>query len=133
MKTRPVGADPGPAWAAIPGARGCTAETCGFRDQYADLQRLQVDVYGVSTQDSRYQQEMAGRLHVPFEVLSDDRLRLAGALRLPTFQFEGARLIERLTLVVRDGTIEKVLHPVAAPDRHAAEIVAWLNGHPVAP
>jgi peroxiredoxin len=114
-------------WDDIPGARGCTPETCGFRDHHKDLARLHADVYGVSTQDTPYQQEMVARLQVPFEVLSDDRLAFAHALRLPTFTVDGMTLLKRLTIVARHGRIEKVFYPVFPPDAHAEEVIAWLK------
>jgi peroxiredoxin len=119
-------------WDDIPGARGCTPETCGFRDHHKDLARLHADVYGLSTQDTPYQQEMVKRLEVPFEVLSDDHLLLTRALRLPTFTFDGATLLKRLTLVARGGRIEHVFYPVFPPDTHAQEVIEWLRAHPVA-
>ena len=118
-------------WDDIPGARGCTPETCGFRDHHKDLARLKADVYGVSTQDTPYQQEMVARLQVPFEVLSDERLAFAHALRLPTFTVDGMTLLKRLTIVARGSRIEKVFYPVFPPDVHAEEVIAWLKRHPV--
>ena len=117
-------------WDDIPGARGCTPETCGFRDHHKDLAKLQADVYGVSTQDTAYQQEMVRRLEVPFEVLSDERMAFAQALRLPTFTVEGMTLLKRLTIVARAGRIEHVFYPVFPPDTHAEEVIAWLKKHP---
>jgi peroxiredoxin len=118
-------------WDDIPGARGCTPETCGFRDHHQDLAKLRADVYGVSTQSTEYQQEMVRRLEVPFEVLSDERLAFTNALRLPTFSVEGMTLIKRLTLVVRGGRVETVFYPVFPPDKHAEEVIAWLKTHRV--
>src|SRR5215472_7059311 len=114
-------------WDQIPGARGCTPQSCGFRDHHAELAALGAGVFGLSTQTSEYQREMAQRLHLPFEVLSDADLRLAWALSLPLFEVEGMQLIKRLTLVVRDGTIEHVFYPVFPPDRSAAEVMDWLR------
>lgn len=119
---RPVPA----AWDAIPGARGCTPESCGFRDHFGEISALGASVFGLSTQDSDYQREAANRLHLPFEILSDSDLALTEALRLPTFQFEGDRLLKRLTMVVRGGRIEHVFYPVFPPDTHAETVVAWL-------
>jgi peroxiredoxin len=119
-----------PGWDDIPGARGCTPETCGFRDHHKELGALGATVFGVSTQNTSYQQEMVTRLKVPFEVLSDEDLRLTRALRLPTFTFAGMTLIKRLTLVVRAGRIEHVFYPVFPPDKHAEEVIAWLREHP---
>ena len=118
-------------WDDIPGARGCTPETCGFRDHHKDLARLKADVYGVSTQSTEYQQEMVKRLEVPFEVLSDERLALTRALRLPTFTVEGMTLMKRLTVIARGGRIERVFYPVFPPDKHAEEVIAWLKQHPI--
>lgn len=119
-------------WDQIPGARGCTPETCGFRDHHQDLARLHAEVFGLSTQDTAYQQEMVQRLQVPFEVLSDEHLRLATALRLPTFTVEGMTLLKRLTIVARGGRIEQVFYPVFPPDTHAQAVIDWLRRHPVA-
>jgi peroxiredoxin len=118
-------------WDSIPGARGCTPETCGFRDHHKDLAKLQTEVFGVSTQDTAYQQEMVKRLEVPFEVLSDERFALTRALRLPTFPVEGMTLLKRLTLVARGGRIEHVFYPVFPPDVHAQVVIDWLKRHPV--
>ena len=119
--------DPPPGWNQIPGARGCTPETCGFRDHHGGFLDLGVRVLGLSTQSTAEQREMTGRLTVPFEVVSDAELRLAGALGLPTFEVAGMTLVKRLTLVVDDGAIEHVFYPVFPPDRHAAEVLAWLR------
>jgi peroxiredoxin len=118
-------------WDDIPGARGCTPETCGFRDHHKDLAKLQAVVFGVSTQDTPYQQEMVKRLEVPFEVLSDEQMELARALKLPTFTAAGMTLLKRLTLIARNGRIEQVFYPVFPPDTHAEEVIAWLKKHPV--
>jgi peroxiredoxin len=119
-----------PDWDAIPGARGCTPETCAFRDHHRDLQKLGAEVFGFSTQTTEYQKEMVERLHVPFEVLSDADLAFVRALRLPTFEYEGQTLVKRLTLVLSSRRIEKVFYPVFPPDGHAAEVIAWLGSHP---
>jgi peroxiredoxin len=117
-------------WDDIPGARGCTPETCGFRDHHKDLAKLHAEVFGVSTQDTAYQQEMVKRLEVPFEVLSDEHLQLTRALKLPTFTVDGMTLLKRLTMVARGGRIEHVFYPVFPPDKHADEVIAWLKQHP---
>ncbi len=121
--------DPPPGWNEIPGARGCTPETCAFRDHYKEMKALGAEVFGLSSQTTEYQQEMVQRLHVPFEVLSDADLKLTHALRLPTFSIAGMTLIKRLTLVIRDGKIEKFFYPVFPPDKHAGEVKAWLKSH----
>lgn len=114
-------------WDEIPGARGCTPETCSFRDHYKQLRDLKVQVFGLSTQTTEYQQEVVTRLHLPFEILSDADFALTNALRLPTFEFEGVRLLKRLTLILSGGKIEKVFYPVFPPDKHAEEVAAWLT------
>jgi peroxiredoxin len=119
-----------PGWDAIPGARGCTPETCGFRDHHQELRQLGAEVFGFSTQTTEYQKEMVARLRVPFEVLSDADLAFVRALRLPTFDIEGMTLVKRLTLVLSRQHIEKVFYPVFPPDKHAAEVVDWLRRHP---
>jgi len=115
----------------IPGARGCTPQTCGFRDHYQELMRLQAEVFGLSTQTTEYQLEMAQRLHLPFEILSDAEFRLCEALRLPTFEVEGVRLLRRLTLIVRGGRIEHVFYPVFPPNESADQVIRWLRDHPI--
>jgi peroxiredoxin len=114
-------------WDDVPGARGCTPESCGFRDHYHALQALHVRVFGMSTQTAEYQREAVARLHLPFEILSDADFAVTNALRLPTFEFEGVRLLKRLTLILSDGKIEKVFYPVFPPDKHAEEVIAWLS------
>jgi peroxiredoxin len=118
-------------WDLIPGARGCTPEACGFRDHHSELREAGAEVYGLSTQPSGYQQEVVERLALPFALLSDAELRLARALDLPTFEVASETLLRRLTLVVRDGVVERVWYPVFPPDRHAEEVLAWLDAHPV--
>jgi len=114
-------------WNAIPGARGCTPQSCAFRDHYQELKKLGVaELFGLSTQDTAYQQEAAARLHLPFEILSDEKLEFTKALRLPTFEVDGMTLIKRITLIARDGTIGKVFYPVFPPDRNAGEVAKWL-------
>ncbi len=114
-------------WDEIPGARGCTPQSCSFRDHHAELRALGANVLGMSTQDTEYQSEAATRLHLPFALLSDAELVFAGALGLPTFEVEGMVLLKRLTLVIDDGRIEKVFYPVFPPDRSAEEVVEWLE------
>ena len=126
-----VPGEPSPdGWDLIPGARGCTPQSCSFRDHHQELLDLGAEVFGLSTQTTAFQQEMAARLHLPFEVLSDADLRLAEALRLPTFEVAGMTLIKRLTLVLRDGRIEHVFYPVFPPDQSAAQTIDWLRAHP---
>ncbi|MFN3658822.1 MAG: peroxiredoxin [Pseudolabrys sp.] len=127
-RTGVPGVDPPDGWDLIPGARGCTPQSCGFRDHYADLKRLGVaQLYGLSTQDTAYQKEAAARLHLPFPVLSDDKLALTKAIKLPTFTAAGMTLLKRMALVIDDGVIGKVFYPVFPPDRNAEEVVAWIQ------
>ena len=113
-------------WDAIPGARGCTPQSCAFRDHHGQLQSLGAQVFGLSTQDTRYQREVVKRLHLPFELLSDAAFELTDALGLPTFKVAGLTLLKRVTLVIHDGCIEKVFYPVFPPDSNAEEVIAWL-------
>jgi peroxiredoxin len=118
-----------PDWDSIPGARGCTPESCAFRDHFRDLREAGASlVFGLSTQDTEYQREAAERLHLPFALLSDADLELTKALRLPTFEAAGQTLLRRFTLVISDARIEHVFYPVFPPDRHAEEVLAWLRG-----
>ena len=115
-------------WDMIPGARGCTPQSCAFRDLYREMLAAGVTrVFGVSTQDSAYQREAADRLHLPFPLLSDEKLALSKALRLPTMEVAGMTLIKRLALVIDDATIAKVFYPVFPPDRNAGDVLAWLE------
>jgi len=127
-RTGRPGVDPLVAdWDLIPGARGCTPETCGFRDHHVEMKAAGADVFGLSTQTTDYQQELVHRLHLPFAILSDADLELTRAWRLPSFEVAGQTLLKRLTLVVRDGKVEHVWYPVFPPDRHAEEVLAWLR------
>jgi peroxiredoxin len=115
-------------WDAIPGARGCTPQSCSFRDHFLELKRLGVDrVFGLSTQDTDYQREAANRLQLPFPILSDSDLKLTRALNLPTFAIAGMTLLKRMALVIGDGVIIKVFYPVFPPDKNAEEVIAWLR------
>ncbi|MEA1832252.1 peroxiredoxin [Methylobacterium durans] len=117
-----------PDWDLIPGARGCTPQTCSFRDHHAELRGLGVaHLHGLSTQTSAYQREAAERLHLPFTLLADPHLALTKALDLPTFAAAGQTLLRRLTMIVDDGIVSKVFYPVFPPDRSAADVVAWLR------
>ena len=117
-------------WELIPGARGCTPQSCGFRDHHGELARRGARVVGLSTQDPAFQREAAERLHLPFALLSDSGLQLTRALRLPTHRIAGITLLKRIGLVVRDGTIEQVFYPVFPPGAHAEAVVAWLDANP---
>jgi peroxiredoxin len=115
-------------WDAIPGARGCTPQSCSFRDHFAELKGLGVShLYGMSTQDIDYQREVVERLHLPFAIFSDAALRFTRALRLPTFVVDGMTLQKRMVLVNDDGVITKVFYPVFPPDQSAGVVAAWLR------
>ena len=118
-------------WDAIPGARGCTPQSCGFRDHFADLKRLgAAHLFGLSTQTTDYQREAVERLHLPFAILSDADLCLTAALTLPTFTFAGMTLLKRMAWVIDGGKLTKVFYPVFPPDRSAEDVMAWLADHP---
>jgi peroxiredoxin len=116
-------------WDLIPGARGCTPESCGFRDHHAELARAGAHVVGLSTQDTEYQREAVERLQLPFVLVSDAELRLTRTMRLPTFEIVGQVLLKRFTLVIRGGSVEHVFYPVFPPDHHAQEVLRWLEAH----
>ncbi len=127
-RTGVPGIDPPDGWDLIPGARGCTPQSCSFRDHFADLKRLGViHLFGLSTQDLGYQQEAVARLHLPFPILSDEKLALTRALRLPTFTAGGMTLLKRMAWVIDDGVITKVFYPVFPPDKSAEEVVGWIQ------
>lgn len=114
-------------WDLIPGARGCTMQSCAFRDHFAELKRVGVErLFGLSTQETDYQKEAAERLHLPFPLLSDHSLAFSNALGLPLFKAGGLTLIKRLTLIIDNGSIEHVLYPVLQPEQNASEVIAWL-------
>ena len=118
-------------WDMIPGARGCTPQTCAFRDLFAELKAAgAAQVFGLSTQSNDYQTEMASRLHLPFPVLSDEKLAFTRALKLPTMEVAGLTLIKRLALIIDDAKITHVFYPVFPPDRNAGDVLDWLKAHP---
>jgi peroxiredoxin len=128
----PLTARPGVAlpsgWDEIPGARGCTPESCAFRDHHDEFRKLGAKIYGLSAQSTEYQREARGRLHLPFDLLSDGSFAFADALGLPTFTVASMRLLRRVTLVTRDGVIVRVFYPVFPPDKHPADVVSYLRG-----
>jgi peroxiredoxin len=118
-------------WDMIPGARGCTPQTCAFRDLFKDLKEAGArHVFGISSQDTAYQREMVERLHVPFQVLSDNTLAMMRALKLPSMDVAGLTLIKRLALIIDDATITHIFYPVFPPDRNAGDVLAWLQENP---
>jgi peroxiredoxin len=127
-RTGVPGVDAPPGWDDIPGARGCTPQSCGFRDHFAELKAIGVaQVYGLSSQDTAYQREAAERLHLPFPLLSDVELKLKSAIALPTFFTSGMTLYKRMALVLEDARIVRVFYPVFPPDKNAEEVTAWLR------
>ncbi|MFK4259897.1 peroxiredoxin [Agrobacterium tumefaciens] len=127
-RTSPASGGAIEGWDAIPGARGCTPQSCAFRDHFAELKALGVErLFGLSTQDTEYQKEAANRLHLPFPLLSDSALLLADALNLPLFTAGGITLLKRLTLIIEAGQIRHVFYPVFPPDRNASDVIAWLS------
>ena len=129
-RTGQPGADNPAGWDMIPGARGCSPQSCEFRDHFGELRQLGVDgVFGLSTQDTAYQQEATQRLRLPFPLLSDAAGALTRALDLPTFEAAGMTLLRRFTLVIDGGTVTHVFYPVFPPDRNAADVAAWLSQH----
>lgn len=114
-------------WDQIPGARGCTPQSCSFRDHHSELIQLGAEVYGLSTQSTPYQLEAAERLNLQFALLSDEDLQFAKALGLPTMEVEGMTLIKRLTLICEDGCIKKVFYPVFPPDQSASQVIKYLT------
>jgi peroxiredoxin len=127
-RTGVPGRPPPDGWDAIPGARGCTPQSCAFRDHFDELKRCGVaQLYGLSTQSSDYQREAVARLHLPFAILSDADFRLTRALNLPTFEVEGVTLIKRMAWIIDDGVMTHVFYPVFPPDKNAEEVVAWLQ------
>ncbi len=126
MIGRPDGS-PMTGWNEIPGARGCTPQSCEFRNIHADFKKLGVSVYGLSAQPYDEQIEAVARLNLPFELLNDSALALANALALPTFEYNNLRIIKRMTLIIKDGIIIKVFYPVFPPNENAAVVFAWFT------
>ncbi|MEM6500863.1 MAG: peroxiredoxin [Cyanobacteria bacterium P01_C01_bin.89] len=117
-------------WASIPGARGCTPQSCAFRDHHGELAAFDTQVFGVSTQTTAYQQEAKERLHLPFDLLSDTTHQLKASIQLPTFEVAGMELYKRITLIARDGKICKVFYPVFPPDENAEAVLNWVKANP---
>lgn len=117
-----------PEWDAIPGARGCTPQACSFREYLPDLKKHGVEtVFGVSTQSTSYQQELRERVHLPYDLLSDEELKFAEGLNLPTFDYQGTKLIKRLSVAIEGGKIVKYWYPVFPPDANVHEVLKWLK------
>lgn len=116
-------------WDEIPGARGCTPQSCAFRDHHQEMRELKMQVFGLSTQKTEYQIEAANRLHLPFELLSDSDLNFSKALNLPMFEIEGKQLIKRITLVAEAGKIIKVFYPVFPPNKNPEDVIDWFRNN----
>ena len=118
---------PGPDWSEIPGARGCTPQSCSYRDQHGDFLRSGCKVFGISSQPIEEQKEAFKRLHLPFELLNDSKLALTRAMNLPTFEYQSSEYIKRITLIVTDGLIQKVFYPVFPPDGNVHDVIDWIE------
>src|SRR5258707_1858133 len=116
-----------PGWDEIPGARGCTPESCAFRDHHAEIRQLDAEIFGLSTQATDYHSEVHERLHLSFELLSDEAFAFTDALSLPTFSVASMRLLRRVTLISFSGVIERVFYPIFPPDRHPGDVVSYLK------
>ena len=114
-------------WNDIPGARGCTPQTCSYRDSYQQLTELGAQVFGASAQAIEEQYEAATRLELPFELLNDSAFKLTELLNLPAFDYQSVKMIKRLTLIVVDGVIRKVFYPVFPPNENVNHVISWLN------
>ncbi|MDG1336038.1 MAG: peroxiredoxin [Tateyamaria sp.] len=114
-------------WDEIPGARGCTPQSCSFRDHHSELSALGADVFGLSAQNTEYQREMVERLHLPFLVLSDANFKFCELMRLPTFEVSGMRLLKRVTMIAENNTVMKVHYPIFPSDSDAPWVIEQLS------
>ncbi|QBZ83351.1 Putative peroxiredoxin bcp [Hydrogenovibrio crunogenus] len=114
-------------WNDIPGARGCTPQSCSFRDNYSQLEKLGVKLFGVSSQPLKDQKEASARLNLPFELLNDSQLELTRAMNLPTFEYELSTYIKRITIISEDGVIKKTFYPVFPPDKNVSDVIEWFE------
>jgi peroxiredoxin len=119
-------------WDQIPGARGCTPQSCSYRDRYQELKALGAEVVGLSVQSTEYQKEMADRLHLPFLILSDEDYQFQKALNMPTFEAAGMTLLKRVKLIANHGVIEAVHYPIFPSDSDPAWVMDYFKSHPVA-
>jgi peroxiredoxin len=126
-RTSKPGEPPLKDWDIIPGAKGCTPQSCAFRDHYQELLSMNVSLFGMSTQNTEYQKEAVERLHLPFPLLSDKDLKMANALGLPTFELESQTLLSRLTFIAHEGIIKEVMYPIAHPERNVEDAIEWLS------
>ena len=115
-------------WDEIPGARGCTPQSCTFRDNFSKLKELGVkNIFGLSTQNKEYQKELADRLHLPYPILSDEKLEFAKKLKLPLFEVEGMDLIKRITLILKDNEIVKYFYPIFPPTKNVEDVIEYFK------
>ena len=115
-------------WDEIPGARGCTPQSCSFRDNFLELKKLNIkNIFGISSQTTEYQREMVKRLNLPYPVLSDEKLKFTNFLKLPTFKVENMNLIERVTLILENNKIIKYFYPVFPTDQNVNDVIYWLK------
>ena len=126
MTSQP-GVLPPNGWDDIPGARGCTPQNCSYRDHFSELSELNSAVYGMSTQDTDYQKEMAKRLHLPFSVISDAKLVFCDALNIPTFIADGKRLTKRITIIIEDGIVDTVHYPIFPSNSDPNWVISYLS------
>jgi peroxiredoxin len=118
---------PGLNWDKVPGARGCTPQSCSYRDNHDELLRLDAQVFGISSQPIEEQEEASERLHLPLELLNDSKFAISDAMNLPTFEYELSKYIKRITLIAKDGQIQKVFYPVFPPDKNVCEVINWIK------
>lgn len=117
-----------PEWDAIPGARGCTPQACSFRDNLPELKKFGVmNLFGLSTQDTPYQQEVHDRVHLPYDLLSDEKLEFLQSLQLPYFEYKDKKLTKRLSIAIENGVIVKCWYPIFPPDSNVHEVLQWLK------
>ena len=114
-------------WNEIPGARGCTPQSCSFRDNYTKFEGLGIQVIGISSQPLADQKEGSARLKLPFELLNDSQLELAKAMKLPTFEYDSSTYIKRLTIISQGGVVKKIFYPVFPPDKNVSDVVEWIE------
>lgn len=114
-------------WNEIPGALGCTPQSCSFRDNFTYFKQHKINVFGMSVQDTAYQNELVQRLHLPYQILSDDKFQLTNYLRLPTFQAGQIKLLKRMSIIIHNGNIKHVIYPVFPPDKNAALVIEWFQ------